>query len=446
METKVVKTSMGDIRCREYEDRLEFRGIKYATAGRWQYPKVIEKWNGVLDATEYGPCCPQERGFTVDAETAPFFYKEFRENQTFTYSEDCLNLNIVTPKNAKNCPVLIYTFGGGFVSGSADEGHTTGEESAKNGIIWVAMNYRVTPYGFCSHPDLKDESGKCGNYGLYDQMLAIEWVKKHIAEFGGDPDKITLSGESAGGMSVDLLLSTDRMKKIGLHGAVIMSAAGIQRKVVKPKTSEKSKAFWDKVVAYAGKETILQVRDECTDEELYRAWNKAFKECKIPLMSALPTYDGELITKENFKMSTVPTDFPMVVSVTSKDMFCIALLKMSQAFAKKGMRNGNKVWMANFARALPGDESGAWHSSDLLYVFNTLHINWRPFEEIDHTIANQMSKSLAAFVKTGDPNCDEIPHWDTGIKEPMRFCEDTKMMPWDKKYMFDKTIHNDGPI
>ena len=115
METKVVKTSMGDIRCREYENRLEFRGIKYATAGRWQYPKVIEKWDGVLDATEYGPCCPQERAFTVDAETAPFFYKEFRENQTFTYSEDCLNLNIVTPKDAKNCPVLIYTFGGGFV-------------------------------------------------------------------------------------------------------------------------------------------------------------------------------------------------------------------------------------------------------------------------------------------------------------------------------------------
>ena len=163
-------------------------------------------------------------------------------------------------------------------------------------------------------------------------------------------------------------------------------------------------------------------------------------------MSALPTYDGKLITKENFKMKTVPTDFPMVVSVTSKDMFCIALLKMSQAFAKKGMRNGNKVWMANFARALPGDEMGAWHSSDLLYVFNTLDINWRPFEEIDRTIANQMSKSLAAFVKTGDPNCKEIPEWKPGVKTPMRFCEDTKMMPWDKKYMFDKTIHNDGPI
>ena len=446
METKIIKTSMGDIRCREYENRLEYRGIRYANAGRWQYPQAIEQWDGVLDATEYGPCCPQERGFTDDAETSPFFYKEFRQNQVFTYSEDCLNLNIITPKDAENCPVLIYTFGGAFVSGSADECHTNGAECAKNGIIWVSMNYRVTPYGFCSHPDLKDESGKCGNYGLYDQMLAIEWVKNHIAEFGGDPERITLSGESAGGMSVDLLLSTERMKKIGLHGAVIMSAAGIQRKFAKPKTPEKTRAFWDKVVAYAGKENIKQVRDECTDEELFWAWRKAFTECKIPLLSALPTYDGELITKQNFKMSTVPTSFPMVVSVTSKDMFCIALLNMSRSFAKKGMRGGNKVWMANFARALPGDESGAWHSADLLYVFNTLDISWRPFEEIDRTIANQMSKSLAAFVKTGDPNCDEIPHWETGTKNPMRFCENTKMMPWDKKYMFDKTIHNDGPI
>lgn len=446
MQTRIIKTSMGEIKGLEAEDYLEFRGIKYASAGRWQYPSVIESWDGVFDATEYGPCCPQERAFDNDAERNPFFWKEFREHQTFTYSEDCLNLNIVTPKNAEKCPVLIYTFGGAFVSGSADECHTHGKELAKNGIIWVAMNYRVSPYGFCAHPDLKDSEGKCGNYGLYDQMLAIEWVKKHIAEFGGDPEKITLSGESAGGMSVDLLLSTDRMKKIGLHGAVIMSAAGIQRAVAKPKTPEKSRAFWDKVVAYAGKENIKQVRDELSDEELYRAWRKAFEEEKIPLMSALPTYDGELITKQNFKMKAVPTDIPMVVSVTSKDMFCYALLKVSQAFAKKGLRNGNKVWMANFARALPGDNMGAWHSSDLLYVFNTLDISWRPFEDVDRKIANQMSKSFAAFIKTGNPNCEEIPNWEIGVKNPMRFCEQSKMTPWDKKYMFDKTIHNEGPM
>lgn len=446
MDTKILKTSMGEIKCREYEDYIDIRGLRYATAKRWEYPTPVNSWEGVFDATEYGACCPQERAFTNDAETAPFFYKEFREGQVFKYDEDCLNLNIIAPKNAENCPVFIYIYGGAFVSGSADEGYFGGEELAKNGIIWVAMNYRVSAYGFCAHPDLKDAEGKVGNYGLFDQLTAIRWVKEHIAEFGGNPDMITLGGQSAGGMSVDLLLSTPQLKEIGLHGAVLMSSAGIQRSIVKPKTPEKMRAYWDKVVQYAGKSSIQQLRDECTSEELYWAWNKAYQEGGIPLMNALPTYDGVLITKDNFKMSTVPTDIPMVVSVTSKDMFCYALMKMSRAFAKKGSRNGNNVWMANFARMLPGDESGAWHSSDIIYLFNRFDHNWRPWEDVDRKISLQMSKSLEAFIKTGNPNCPEIPEWKTGVNEPMRFCEDTKMTPWDKKYMFDKTIHNDGPI
>ena len=446
METKILNTTMGDIKCREYEDRIEIRGLKYATAKRWEYPTPINSWEGVFDATEYGACSPQERAFTNDEETAPFFYKEFREGQSFTYSEDCQNLNIVAPKNADNCPVFIYIYGGAFVSGSADEQYFGGEALAKEGIIWVAMNYRVSAYGFCSHPDLRDSEGRCGNYGLYDQLTAIKWVKEHIAEFGGDPDHIILGGQSAGGMSVDLLLSTEPIKEIGLKGAVLMSSAGIQRLLIKPKTPEKLKPFWDKVIEYAGKKTIFEVRDELTDEELYWAWNKAYQEGSIPLMNALPTYDGQLITKDNFKMSTVPSNLPMVVSVTSKDMFCIALLKMSQAFAKKAGRNGNKVWMANFARQLPGDSAGPYHSSDIIYLFNRLDYNWRPFEEVDRKIALQMSKSISAFIKNLDPNCDEIPEWKTGVKVPMRFCEDTRMTPWDKKYMFDKTIHNDGPI
>ena len=122
----------------------------------------------------------------------------------------------------------------------------------------------------------------------------------------------------------------------------------------------------------------------------------------------LPSRDGVLITKENYRLSTVPTDYPQVYSVTMNDMFTIALLKVNQMVAKKGMRNGNKVYMANFARSLPGDDVGAWHAADLLYVFKTQEQNWRPWEEIDYKIADQMNKSLIAFVKTHDPNCDEI--------------------------------------
>ncbi len=445
MEYIELNTKLGKIKGIDNGDYTEFRGIKFANAKRWEYPKMINSWSGVYDATKYGPCCPQERAFTDDAETSAFYHKEFRLGMDFTYDEDCLTLNIVAPKDAENCPVLIYIYGGSFTGGSSDEGHLSGVDLAKNGVIWVAMNYRINVFGFCSHPDLTDEKGRCGNYGLYDQVTAIKWVKEHIAEFGGDPDNITLSGESAGAMSVDLLISSPPLKGM-LKGAVLMSGAAIQRAVAKPKLPEKTRAFWDKVVKYAGKNSIKEVRDELSTEELYWIWRKAYDEEKMPMMVALPTCDGKLITKDNYRMSTVPTDFPMVVSVTSADMFCIALLKVSQMFAKKGMRNGNKVWMANFARHLPGDDIGPWHASDLIYLFKTQDRNWRDFEEIDYKIAEQMNKSLIAFVKNHDPNCDEIPNWEPGIKKPMRFCEDSKMMPWDKKYMLDKTIHNDGPI
>lgn len=445
MDTKILKTSMGEIKGREYDDRLEFRGIKFANAKRWEYPEPIDKWEGTYDATEYGACCFQERAYTVDAETNPWYHKEFRSNLKFTYSEDCLFLNVVAPKDAEKCPVLVYIYGGSFTGGSSDEGHLSGVSFAQNGIIWVAMNYRINCFGFPNHPDLTDEHGRCGNFGLYDQVCALEWIKHHIAEFGGDPDNITLSGESAGAMSVDLIMSTDRVKALGLKGAVLMSGAGIQRVVSKPKSPEKGKEYWEKVMSNAGVKSMAELK-AIPDRDLYDAWKKAYDSYKLAMPQVLPSLDGVLITKENFKLSTVPTEYPQIYSVTMNDMFTIALLKVNQMVAKKGMRNGNKVYMANFARSLPGDDVGAWHAADLLYVFKTQEQNWRPWEEIDYKIADQMNKSLIAFVKTHDPNCDEIPTWTPGYKSAMRFDENTQMMPWDKKQMFDNTIHHEGPI
>ena len=445
MDTKIINTSMGEIKGREYEDRLEFRGIKFANAKRWEYPEPVDKWEGTYDATEYGACCFQERAYTVDAETNPWYAKEFRSNLKFTYSEDCLFLNIVAPKNAEKCPVLVYIYGGSFTGGSSDEGHLSGVSFAQNGIIWVAMNYRINCFGFPNHPDLRDEKGRCGNFGLYDQVCALEWIKRHIAEFGGDPDNITLSGESAGAMSVDLIMSSEPVKALGLKGAVLMSGAGIQRAVSKPKAPEKGVKYWEKVMENAGVKSMAELK-ELPHEELYNAWKKTYDSFGFAMPQVLPNCDGVLITKDNFKMSTVPTEYPQVYSVTMNDMFTIALLKVNQMCAKKGMRNGNRVYMANFARSLPGDDVGAWHAADLLYVFKTQEQNWRPWEEIDRKIADQMNKSLIAFVKNHDPNCDEIPTWEPGYKSAMRFCENTQMMPWDKKQMFDNTIHHEGPI
>lgn len=142
------KTPLGVIKGLETERCVEYRGVRYARAARYEYPVQEKKWDGVYDATEYKACCYQHRAFEDDAKVNPFYHKEFREGLSFTYSEDCFFLNIWAPKNAENCPVLIYIHGGSFTGGSADEGHISGARFAEQGIITVAMNYRLGPYGF----------------------------------------------------------------------------------------------------------------------------------------------------------------------------------------------------------------------------------------------------------------------------------------------------------
>ena len=172
MQTITRTTPCGALQGLELEDHLEYRGIRYATARRWEYPRPVEHWEGIYDATQFGACCYQHRGFDEDSKVNPFYSKEFRVGCHFTYSEDCQYLNIWAPKDAKDCPVLIYIHGGSFTGGSTDERHISGTAYAKKGVIFVAMNYRLGPYGFCAHPQLKEADGTCGNYGLYDQLGA----------------------------------------------------------------------------------------------------------------------------------------------------------------------------------------------------------------------------------------------------------------------------------
>ena len=146
--------------------------------------------------------------------------------------------------------MLIYIHGGSFTGGSADEGHISGVRFAENGIIMVSLNYRLGPFGFCSHPDIKGENGACGNQGLFDQVEAIKWVKRNIAAFGGDPDKITLMGQSAGAMSVDIHISNPLVKN-QFNGAIMMSGGGLQRFLAKPMLPEKTVPFWDAIMANA---------------------------------------------------------------------------------------------------------------------------------------------------------------------------------------------------
>lgn len=431
-------TPCGAIRGIDAEEYLEFRGIRYAEAERFAYPKTIKHWDGVYDATEFGDCAYQHRAFDDDSKVNAFYHKEFRKGLSFTYSEDCLFLNIWTPRNAKNCPVLIYIHGGSFTGGSANEGHISGVEFAKNGVITVALNYRLGPFGFCSHPDLTDQNGICGNYGLFDQTVAIQWVRDNIAAFGGNPDKITLMGQSAGAMSIDIHLSNPMIKDC-ISGAIMLSGAGIQRFLLKPLVPEKTIPFWNNIMKNAGVDTIAQLR-AVEPRVLYYAWLDACKASKFSMPYTFPVYDGRILQKGRFTVNEI-ADVPYIIGSTCTDMIPFVLQYVNRKWGRYAEKNNkSKCYIYNFTRRLPGDNKGAWHSADLLYAFSTLDFNWRPFEKIDYDISNQLSQAICSFVKCADPNCGAFPQWESGYKKPMHFSENSHCAKWDTldniKYTF----------
>ncbi|HZD52929.1 MAG TPA: carboxylesterase family protein [Woeseiaceae bacterium] len=181
-----------------------FRGVPFAAppvgALRWQPPQPVEKWRGVRKADEFGPRCMQE---------AVYADMVFRSDGV---SEDCLYLNVWTPARSaqERRPVLVYVYGGGFAAGDGSEPRYDGESMARLGIVVVTMSYRLGVFGFLSHPELSRETPYhgSGNYGLLDQVAALRWVRDNIAASGGDPERITIGGESAGSISVSALMAS----------------------------------------------------------------------------------------------------------------------------------------------------------------------------------------------------------------------------------------------
>lgn len=382
-----------------------YKGIRYATAGRWEYPEVVTSWEGVYDASKYGNCSYQPRSFYDEEynEKKYFYYNEFRKGETYTYDEDCLFLNIWTPENAdqdSKLPVIVYIHGGGFTGGCGHEKHFDGPVWPTKGVVAVTINYRLGPMGFVCLPELEEEAGHTGNYGLYDQMAALEWVQANIESFGGDSYNVTIMGQSAGAMSVQHLCQSPLAG--GLFHKAVMSS-GCMTMDILSSTVEKAGAFWKEVMARLGCETLEEFRG-VEPEKLFEAWMTAKKEVKGGSMTGVPVKDGFFIPE-----NPVPRVIPYMVGSTSHDMMPPILYSMAK---KWGCKNEPTfVWF--FDRMLPGDENGAWHSSDLWYWFGTLDNCWRPMEEKDYALSEQMVSYLCNFAKKGNPNDDEYssPVW-----------------------------------
>ena len=404
---------------------IAYKGIRYATAGRWEYPTQVTHWDGLYDATAYGACSYQPRSFYDEEQNKKkyFYYNEFRKGETYTYSEDCLFLNIFTPDTAKEgdrLPVLVYIHGGGFTGGCGHEKHFDEPVWPAKGVIGVTLNYRLGPMGFVCLPQLKEEAGFTGNYGLYDQMTAIRWVRDNIAAFGGDPDAITIMGQSAGAASVQLQ-STSPLTDGLFQRAVMSSGCGLGS--LMSGTMEKSCAFWQAAMERCGCETLEQFR-ALPPQQLFEVWQSAKKEIKGGNAATFPVIDGRFVVAD-----AKAKNIPYMAGSTSHDIAPPILQSMTRKWIAK-REKPSYTWY--FDRMLPGDDNGAWHSADLWYWFGTLSNCWRPMEEKDHALSEQMISYLCNFVRTGDPNqAAVLPTWIASANNQKRVLilgeQDTRM-------------------
>ncbi len=399
-------TSMGTFIGNETEGCREFLGIPYARAGRFRYGELIDAYPGIREAVSFGSACPQYRMYFphLDVPERLFYYREFREGLHFHYDEDCLNLNIYTPTVSKDCPVAVFIHGGGFNSGANAEEPFRGYELAKRGIISVFINYRVGILGYLTHEDIQEEYGRDGNFGLDDQRLALLWVRKHIAEFGGDPANITLFGQSAGAISIQYLC-LDHDNEGLFRRVLMMSGAGLFPKFALPKPATETREYWIQLMAEAGCTDLAQLR-ELSIKDLMAVTEKMKTERKDTLYNTMPVVDGFLLKKPVEQMIDDPLDIGYMIGYTNNDMYAPLMALIGNRFGRK-----HDAYIYYFDLDAPGDDNRAFHSSDLRYLFGRLDQSWRPYGKRDHEVSEEMLDYFASYAKCGDPNLTGHPFW-----------------------------------
>lgn len=406
-ETILLHTGCGEIHGRKTASGWAFLGVPYAHAARFAYACPVNRWDGVLEATEPGPACPQNRAVHEHLEnpTRRFYKKEYREGISFRYDEDCLNLNIYTPSKAEKCPVILFIHGGGFDSGMNTEGPFDGSALARRGIITVFINYRVGVLGYLTHRDIQRQYGRDGNFGLDDQLTAIRWVKEHIADFGGDRENITLLGQSAGAISIQYLCLN--AANAGLfRRAAMMSGGGLFPRFALPRRAEDTHEYWEQFMSLAGCESLEELRQLPTDRlfdtvETIRTLRKDNTYCTMPVV------DGALIPAPIEELMQKPLPIDYMIGYTNADMYAPIMAFIGNRFARE-----NSGYVYYFDLNAPGDDNRAFHSADLRYVFETLDGSWRPYGARDREAAEQMGDYLANFARSGDPNGTGLPRWE----------------------------------
>ena len=454
-----------------------YKGVPFAadTSGenRWRPPQPAKDWDGVRLCAEFGPIPNQD---TPGKDPEAFYAKEWHVDPEVPMGEDCLRANIWTPAKTVNdkLPVMVWIFGGGYREGYPHEQEFDGERIASRGVILVSIGYRLNCFGFLCHPEITAENPDApANYGLLDQRFGIEWVKRNIANFGGDPENITVFGQSAGGSAVMHHLAAAQNE--GLFQKAIPQSFGgtgtvyprsFMGGVGTLKDAEETgvKFFRD----YLGVETLEEARKLDADfvekkfleanlwlrvvddghyvKEDYAVTAREGRMVNVPIMTGYNTNEGFYRGpgQVNPMAPADPNASDEVAEAWIRSEFgdkaeeylaaCretaaeqgITLAKAAICFisgftlyvlARQREKVGQKTYIYHFGPSIPGDNAGAFHSCDLWFEFETLMKCWRPFDGHHFDLSRKMCNYWTNFAKNGDPNGNDkdgtpMPQWD----------------------------------
>ncbi len=437
----IIETKLGKIEGIDKNGYTLFAGVPYAKPPvgelRWKPPVAIEAWNGILEAKEFATICPQDTATPPNPYFKEFYdYEGYKRNQ----SEDCLYLNIWMPENAagKKLPVAFYIHGGGFGGGYSSEIEFDGEAFNKKDVILVTIGYRVGIFGFLALPQLDAESDRdiSGNYGILDQIIALDWVYDNIDAFGGDKDNITVFGQSAGCMSTQILISSE-LTKGKIAKAIFMSGLTCDDKFLATPTLKEEEEYCKEMLGKYADYSVEELRALDTERLLnkHRVFNmvqmqKAMEGGDAGGLLIIPNVDGYVLTKDVREVfrSNEFHKLPYMVGCVTDDLGTTPeekkerkpglLLEQGKKWALRQEEIGNSpAYVYWFDKTLPGDDAPTWHSLELWYVMGTYDRSWRPTTEEDAILSEEAVTAWTNFCKTGNPEGGVETDWKPYTKE-----------------------------
>lgn len=420
-----IQTDKGIVEGVKEDGCIVFKGIPYAKPPvgilRWRAPEEAEPWEGVLKADHFSTICPQ----SMPGEGMEGYHKEFYSDEEYSrkMDEDCLYLNIWIPEKKSNepLPVAFWIHGGGFSGGYSSEIEFDGEAYCRKNVILVTIGYRVNVFGFLAHPWLTEENpqGISGNYGILDQIAALRWVKSNISAFGGDPENITVFGQSAGSMSTQVLVSSPLTQGM-IAKAILQSGISCEKEILLTPSLSEEEEYGKQLVAHTKAKSLDELR-VLSAEELVEAKKKfdAEKFLSGEGLVMVPNVDGHVLTqtvKESWKSGTM-REIPYMAGCVNADLGASKedeeretggpLLEECINWSHQCEKAfGKPAYVYHFAHSLPGDDEvalkGAFHSAEIWYMMGTLGKCWRPMKEEDEALSEEMVTLWTTFMKTGD--------------------------------------------